>query len=347
MALRLRKKAPALAGLDLDPAHLAAAEVHVNGVATVQRGVVAPLAPGVLRDGEVADSAALTEAVRALWDGSGLPSRVRLGIANQRVVVRTLHLPVLEDPRAVAAAVEAEAPTHIPIPVGEAVLDHQSLGVVATPGGPRLRVVVVAVRREMVERVAYAVRGAGLEVAGIDLSAFALVRCLADPAADAGEGVLYVSPAGLTNVAVAHGADCLFTRASAGGLDAIVQTLADGRGLTLEHAGQWLRHVGLERPVEAMEGDPEVVAAARAALVAGVHELADVVRNTLNFYRAQQDEAVRRCVLSGPATAIDGFAAALSESLDLPVKPRVVARAEGVDAPAPSLAIAAGLAREA
>src|SRR4051812_42688488 len=110
MALIKRsKQAPTVVGLELDPAHIAAAEVHVNGTLAVRRGAVAPLRAGVLRDGEVADGPALTEAIKELWSESDLPKRVRLGIANQRIVVRTLDLPPLDDPKAIDTAVRVEA----------------------------------------------------------------------------------------------------------------------------------------------------------------------------------------------------------------------------------------------
>src|SRR5438045_2732424 len=115
--LKRNKSGVSVVGLDLDPSHVAAAEVHVNGSISVTRGAVAALRPGVLRDGEVADAAALTEAVKALWAEHKLPDRVRLGIANQRIVVRTLDLPPLSDPKAIASAVKVEAPDHIPMPM--------------------------------------------------------------------------------------------------------------------------------------------------------------------------------------------------------------------------------------
>src|SRR4051795_2745444 len=346
MALLKRTKATkTVVGLDLDPAHLAAAEVHVNGSIAVKRGAVAPLRPGVLRDGEVTDGPALTEALKQLWADAGLAKRVRLGIANQRIVVRTLDLPPLEDPKAIATAVHVEAPDHIPMPMEEAIVDHQVLGIVDTPSGRRTRVVVVAVRREMIERYVEAVKAAGLQIEGIDLSAFALVRSLCEPDVDDNTGLLYINVAGLTNVAVASGEHCLFTRAAAGGLDSMVHLLADRRGLTLEHSVQWLSHVGLETPLAEVEGDPEVVAAARLVLEEGVHQLADTVRNSLNFYRMQQNaETVQRAVLTGPAVAIPGFADQLGVSLGIPVETRVVAlHGESTAEPA-RLAVAAGLA---
>jgi type IV pilus assembly protein PilM len=164
----------AVVGLDLDPGHIAAAEVTVNGSLSLKRGAVAPLRPGVLRDGEVADVPALAEALKTFFAENGLSNRVRLGIANQRIVVRTLDLPPLEDDKALAAAVKVQAPDHIPMPMDEAVIDWQSLGTVQTAAGqPRTRVVVVAVRREMVDRLVAASREAGLKLEGIDLSAFA------------------------------------------------------------------------------------------------------------------------------------------------------------------------------
>jgi type IV pilus assembly protein PilM len=139
-------------------------------------------------------------------------------------------------------------------------------------------------------------------VAGIDLSAFALVRSLYDKALDEEVGLLYINVAGLTNVAVTSGHQCLLTRAATGGLDRVVQTLADLRGLTTEHAQQWLSHVGLETPLEEVEGDPDIVAGARRVLEDGVRDLADTVRNSLNFYRMQQNAVtVERGVLTGPS----------------------------------------------
>ena len=333
-----------ITGLDLDPGHIAAAEVTVNGSLSLKRGAVTALRPGVLRDGEVADVPALAEALKAFFAENGFSTRVRLGIANQRIVVRTLDLPLLDDEKALAAAVKIQAPDHIPMPMDEAVIDWQSLGTVQTPAGPRTRVVVVAVRREMVDRLVAAAREAGLKVEGIDLSAFGMVRALADTKVEG--AVLYVSVAGLTNVAVANPSGCLFTRAAAGGLDAMVHTLAERRGLTVEHARQWLQHVGLHAPLEGVDGDDDLVAAARAVLEEGVHQLADTVRNSLNFYRMQESaEQVEQGVLTGPAVAIPGFVEALSEQLRLPLTSAVVV-SQDAGADLGRLTVAAGLAVE-
>jgi type IV pilus assembly protein PilM len=337
-------KNAAVVGLELDPGHVAAAEVTVNGSVTLTRGAMATLRPGIVRDGEVADAAGLAETLRGLFDEHDLPRRVRLGIANQRIVVRTLDLPPLEDEKALAAAVRVQAPDHIPMPMDEAIVDWQSLGLVQTPMGTRSRAVVVAVRREVVDRLVGVARDAGLELEGIDLSAFGMVRALGTGESGAR---LYVNVAGLTNVAVANVSGCLFTRAAAGGLEDLAHTLSERRGLTREHARQWMRHVGLVTALEEVEGDPDLIAATRAVLEDGVHQLADTVRNSLNFYRTQESaETVEDGVLTGPAVDIPGFAERLSEQLKLPLTPAVVA-AEGDAGDLAHLTVAAGLAVEA
>jgi type IV pilus assembly protein PilM len=347
LPLKRAKSPRSVVGLEIEPSHLAAAEVQVNGKVAVRRGAVEMLRPGVMRDGEVADAEGLSDALREFFDTNELPRNVRLGVANQRIVVRTLDLPVIEDPKELAAAVRLQAPDHIPMPIDEAVMDYQPLGVVETPAGPRTRVVVVAVRRDMIEKLVSVIRDAGLKLVGIDLSAFAMIRAL-DVDMPADEAALYVHVGGLTNVAVASGASCLFTRTAPGGVESLAATLAERGALTIEHARQWLIHVGLEAPLEDVAGDPEIVAAARSVLLDGVHHLADAVRNSLNFYRMQDAaQPVDRAVLTGPATDIPGFADELGRHLHLPVITGSVAYESGEPgADASRLGVAAGLAVE-
>jgi type IV pilus assembly protein PilM len=340
-----RAKAPSVVGLDLEPSHIAAAEVTVDGTLKLQRAAVAPLDGRMLRDGEVSDPDGLAAAIRELFAAHELGRRVRIGLAHQRVVVRMLDLPHVEDRKALEAAVRLQAPDHIPMPMDEAVFDYQVLAPVETATGPRSRVVVVAVRREMVDRLVSVVRAADLDLVGIDLSAFAMLRSL-EGFAEGPDSVLYANVGGLINLAVASGRSCQFTRTAPGGLEALAYALADQCGLTLEHARQWLAHVGTATPVEEVEGDPAIVAAARATLLDGAREIADTLRNTLNFYRTQDhSQDVDRVVLTGPAAAVPGFAESVAGELRLPVEAAGIEVADGLEGvPFERLVVAAGLA---
>src|SRR5919199_394579 len=133
--------------------------------------------------------------------------------ANRGVVGLDLEIPKIEEEAERAAAVRFQAAEAIAMPLEEVVLDHQVVGETINPeGAARLRVVVVAARESMVARVVEAVRGAGLRPEGIDLNAFALVRTLALPSDSTETARVYCHLGGVTNLAIALGSTCLFTR---------------------------------------------------------------------------------------------------------------------------------------
>ena len=99
------------------------------------------------------------------------------------------------------------------MPLDEAVLDHQIAGFTTAPDGtPRMQVVLVAARRKMIETLLEAVKAAGLKAEGVDLDAFALVRALAVDTEEEDPRACVLPPRGVTNLAVAVGTNCFFTR---------------------------------------------------------------------------------------------------------------------------------------
>jgi type IV pilus assembly protein PilM len=367
-----RRSAADVVGLDIQPGFIAAVQARVNGSVLAERAAAVPLAADTVRDGEVTDLSALSDALRDLFAGSGLSKRVRIGVANQRTVLRTLELPPLTDRKELAAAVAFQAQDQVPMPLSNAVLDFHPLGVVDTPAGPRQRVVLVAAQRDMIERLLSAVRGAGLRPEGIDLSAFALIRALYRPRADAADGnaeqpserVLYLNVDGLTNLAIAEGQVCRFTRVVGAGLEGMAGEIAERRGIAIAEARELLAAVHLQAPAErehaaptqqSASGDPEASAAredqqaddaaedeseetvaphapapptdpdARMVLEHGIHDIAGEVRNSLDFHRSQDGGGeVTRIVLSGSALDLPGFAEALQSQLRVEVQPQTV-----------------------
>jgi type IV pilus assembly protein PilM len=342
----MAKRVKHLVGVDIDPSGITAAQVSVNGRINVDKAAFRPLEPGIVRDGEVADADGLADALRSLFrDNKGFGKRVRVGVANQKIVVRPFEMPYLADTKELDAAVRFSAQDQLPMPIDQAVIAYQPLEVVQAGETRYQRLLLVAARRDMVEHVLTAVRGAGLRPEGIDLSAFAMIRALYRPGAQ-DDHVLYLAVGGLTNLAVAKGTTCLFTRASGGGVEALAIELAESSALTLEHARGWLEHVGLQHGVEEIDGDAEIVTAARRVLLDGVRRIAAEVRNSLDFHLAQGGSAVvERAILTGPATSIPGFEVALASELGLPVTVGAVDGAPaGIDGG--RLAVAAGLAIE-
>jgi type IV pilus assembly protein PilM len=232
-------------GLDIQPGHVAAVQAHVNGGISVRHAAEAALPADIVREGEVLDEGVLAQTLRELFKDGDLSRRVRLGVANQRTVLRTLDLPPVDDRKEIEAAVRFQAQDQVPMPLSNAVLDFHALGIVETPEGPRQRVVLVAAQRDMIQRLLAAVRDAGLRPEGIDLSAFALIRSLYRPDPEHAGRVLYLNVDGLTNMAIAEGTLCRFTRVVGGGIEAMASQLAERRSIPLVEARELIAAIDL------------------------------------------------------------------------------------------------------
>lgn len=368
-------------GLDIQPGQAVAARVRIDqpsrgagGRIHVEEAAGLPLPPEIVRDGEVVDVETLSAALRELFGRAKLGKRVRIGVANQRIVLRRLELPPISDPKELATAVRFQAQDEIPMPLDSVVLDFHALGVVDTANGPRQQVVLVAARRDMVDRLLRAARGAGLRPEGVDLSAFAMIRALRPANAPADERVLYLAVGGLTNLAIAEGQTCQFTRVIGGGLEQMVVEVAERCVVPVAEARELLAAVDLnaEPPVEAVHrtavispleqvsslalvaphhtnGDTrsDNEQTAHAVMSDSLRRLAAEVRNSLDFHQGQESGAeITRAVLCGPAVDIAGFHRALSGELGLPVTAGSVDVAPDTHVPPSRTVIAAGLATE-
>jgi type IV pilus assembly protein PilM len=351
-------KNKAVVGLDVEAGSVAATEVASNGDSAVAKFGVAPLGAGVFSDGEVSDPEALGDALKELFSNHKLSKTVRVGLANQRVAVRTLRLPLIEDHGELETAIRFQAQDQIPMPLEQAVLDWQVVGHAAGENGePQVDVMAVAARRDMLGGLMGALTRAGLRPVGIDLSAFGMIRALAResyvpvdpgdyvdapgpatlpdqqgiathlggegsaaaeaaPAEGGGPARLYCNLGDVTNLAVARHSRCLFTRVSPFGVEGIAQKLAERRQLTLEHAREWLVHVGMEQPLEGIEGDAQTIAAARDALAEGAARLVDELRLSLEYYTALEAAVpIEGVVACGPGTTIPGLTQRLQRDL--------------------------------
>jgi type IV pilus assembly protein PilM len=344
--LSLGRGGGSVVGLDIQPGYIAAVQAHVNGGIVVERAAGAALAPDIMREGEVIDERELGAALQELFRDAGLGKRVRVGLANQRTVLRTLELPPVTDRKDLDTAVRFQAEDQVPMPLASAVLDYHSLGVFDTPNGPRQRVIVVAAQREMVERLLRAVQHAGLRPEGVDLSAFALIRSLYRPGAanalpahegetgavERQERVLYLNVGGLTNMAIAEGTLCRFTRVVGGGLEAMASEIAERRGIPLIDARALLAEFDLPLPGAAPQPmSPELSVPSAPPQPAAGPVLPDP--EAVDTWALAQDPAAEQPP-TAPQDATDG---APSIHLDLPELPPEPQPAPAAAAAVPSV----------
>jgi type IV pilus assembly protein PilM len=330
-----------LIGLDIGTNAVTVAEVKAGDPPRlVMFGQVA-LARETMREGEVADDAAVTEAVGRLREEVGLKKApVRLGLASPRVVVRQIEMPQMTRDE-LASALQFQAAELIPIPLEDAVLDFAILGP-ASPGDsgePRMHVLLAAVQEATVLRLVAAVEAGGLQVAAVDLVPLALIRPLARTVPDlaligAGAGG---APDGAGGVALAdHSSGAEGIVSFGGGVTAIavhevgvprfVRVLGTGgRELTDAIANE------LDLPPETAEalkrqlgatGHDELVARARSSIERPLSVLLDEVRSSIDYYRNQADSSpLLRIVTTGGAAQLPGLSERLSALVGVPVEP--------------------------
>ena len=384
-----------MVGLDIEPGFLAATEFSGGGSPELVRAATETLGPGLFHEGEVVDVDGLADRVRAFFREHDLPKRIRLGVASQKIALRVLELPVINNEQELEAAVRFQAQEELPMPLEQAVLDYRVLERVDNGEGGKMRVVVVGARRDTVEHLLAVARKAGLQPEFVDLSAFAMIRALyvppgpvpeelaaADPAplpeigpdgeplaAPEGEAAvaeataatvtseetdvatLYCYVGGLTNLAIGVGQSCVFNRVLQNGVESMAATLAERRGLTLDHSREWLRYVGLNREIDGLEGEREIIEEAREVLSHGARRIADEIRLSIEYYHTTVPNACRveTTVMAGPGIAIEGLAGFFELELGMPVQPRSMGQVDvrpgaldGVEAS--ELTVATGLA---
>jgi len=347
-------------GLKIGASQLAAARVSNNGSAELLQVAREPLAAGIVVGGELRDPDALAEALKDFFAKHGLPKKgVRLGIANNRIGVRTFEIAGIEDQKQLANAIRFRAQETLPIPIDEAVLDYQVLGEgVGEDGQPTKRVLLVVAYRELIDRYVDACKKAGITLAGIDLEAFALLRALQAPQ----EGVGTDATAALVVVAIGHerstfavsdGRVCEFTRVLEWGGSALNVAIAraiDAAPSEVEGAKRALALTD-EMVPDGLTSDQ--AKNAREAMRRAIQTFARELVSSLQYYQNQPGSlGIGEIVLTGGTAHLPGISGELERLIGVhvrvgdPLARMKVSKKVGQPEQIGSLAVAIGLGIE-
>jgi type IV pilus assembly protein PilM len=321
------KAAKRIVGLKIGASQLSAATVANNGHAEVLQTARTPLDPGIVTGGELRDPDALAEALKEFFAKNKLPRRgVRLGIATNRIGVRTLEIVGIDDPKQLANAIRFRAQEALPIPIDEAVLDYQVLAESTNDEGASVRkILLVLAYRDLVDRYVGACRKAGIGLVGIDLEAFALLRALAAPREEGIQATAALVAVTVghdrTTFAVSDGRVCEFTRV----LDWGGATLNTAVARVLEKAPSEvdeIKHLLTLDGSEVPHGlTAEQAQACREALRRQVQTFARELVSSLQFYQNQPGSlGIGEIVITGGTAHLSGFAADLERLIGVRVR---------------------------
>jgi type IV pilus assembly protein PilM len=316
------KKKQEIVGLKIGASQIAAALVVNNGstprlVQLARR----PLEPGIVVAGEVRDVPALAEALESFFADNKLPRKgIRLGIGTNRIGVRSLDVEGIDDMRQLGNAVRFRAHEALAIPMNEAVLDYHVTGETVTEsGGISRRVLLAAAYREPIDHYIEAFRSARLELVGIDVEAFALLRAVAptrvaDPDAAPSAVVAVALGYDRSTLAISDGTVCDFMRVLEWGGGKLDAAISRTLGLTLEEAIEVKNQLSLEA-----DSDPRI-ARARGAVLAELETLARELIASLQFYQSEAGSLpIAEILVTGGTSQLRG----LTEELERLIRARV------------------------
>jgi len=351
------KRTRKLVGLKIGASQIAAAQVENNGAPELVEVVREPLEAGVVVSGEIRDPDALGDALKRFFELHKLPKRgVRLGLANNRIGVRVFEIDGVADEQ-LENAIRFRAEEVLPIPLDQAVLDYVVLGDEVRPDGTESkRILLVVAYREVVDRYLQACRRAGLQVVGIDLEAFALLRSLEAPTErDATAGALVGVAIGhdRTTIAVSTGQYCEFARVLDWGGWSLNIAVARELDRAPSEVEAIKRQLSFAHPTEIEGLTTEQVGKTRAGVQRALATFARELVSSLQFYQAQPGAlGIGEIVLTGGTSHMDGITEAVRELVGVPVRQgdpfnrlKVGPRVRG-DAQSGSLAVAIGLGIE-
>jgi type IV pilus assembly protein PilM len=323
---RKRRRKQEIVGLKIGASQIAASRVVNNGSAKLVQLARVPLEPGVVVAGEVRDVAALATALDSFFSDNKLPRRgIRLGIGSNRIGVRTVDIEGVEDERQLGNVVRFRAHEALSIPLDEAVLDyHVVRETVDESGAVSRRVLLAAAYKEPIDHYVEACRAAGLELSGIDVEAFALLRAVAPPfghfkATPPVASVVVSIGHDRSTLAISDGTVCDFMRVLDWGGSKLEAAIAQELGLTTPEAAEL--KLELDLASDATDGDDPRAPFARAAVECELQTLARELVASLHFYQGQPGSlAISQVFVTGGTTRIPGLAEELERMTRVPVR---------------------------
>ena len=290
------------------------AAVDKSGYRILNLGIL-PLSGSVIQNNMVVDSKPVVDTIRKLMLENGVKSKqVISAVPGRAVIMKKVQMPK-QEPAELEANIEFEAQNVIPENLDNVNLDHQVLS--QSDDDNRMEVLLVAVKKEIVNSYAEVIEEAGLTPAVMDVDYFALENMYeANYASETESGVIGLVHIGAqyTSVTLLQNGVSTFTGDLSMGGTHFTEELVRQLGVTIESA-EAFKMTGL---LEGRQGlDLE------ATLQPTSEELAEEIRRTVSLYGAvpsDDGDGLKTIYLSGGGSKLRGLRTLLEQRMGVPIK---------------------------
>ena len=273
---------------------LSSGAVGYQGVVAAQAKVDKELAP-------------LSDVVRKLHKEAHIRGKeVAIALPEPLVFTRTIKFPPLTD-QEIESAVKWEAEQYIPIPLSEAIVEHQiverSQGALSS-----VTVLLVASPKVLVEKYIKLISGAGLTVVGVETEALALCRSLAP---ETGTVLILDFGAQSSNIVIVKDGMARFSRSIPTAGEAFTRALSQSLGIEYQQAEAYKKTYGLSKDLEGK---------VKASLAPVFNLVAEEIKKAIHFYQTEEKgEAPKSVIVSGGTSSMPEAISTLSSLLGIEV----------------------------
>jgi type IV pilus assembly protein PilM len=287
--------------------------IEKNRYQLLNLGIV-PLPPKAIQNNMIVDQRSVTEAVRrVVQEHEVKANNVISAVPGRAAIMKRVQMPRQEEAE-LEANVEFEANSVIPENLENVNLDYQVLNL--AEGGSKMDVMLVAVKKEIVNSYTEAIEQAGLTPAVVDVDYFAMENMYeANYASEKMSGVVGLIHVGAryTSITLLQNGISTFT----GDLPIGGEEFTEGLRKQLNVSNEAAEHFKLTGQIQGKKDiDLKVLLKPIAETVS------DEIRRTVSLYgtvAADDGDGLKHIYLSGGTAKIPGFDVLLAESMGVQV----------------------------
>ena len=296
----LFRKTAHLIGLDIGSKALKASEiVETKSGYSLQHFGMLDIAYGAIEEGVITDADEIAASIRKLFkENSFKTQNVAVSIGGHSVVVKKISVQTMTEEQ-LQETINSEAEQYIPFDITDVNLDYQILG--ETENNPnRMNVLLVAVKKEVVNSYVNLIQMAGLNPCVIDIDAFALQNIFELNYAPEDENVALIDiGASKTSLNILKGNSSVFIRDVTLGCGLINRKIVSLIDCSYEEAEQ-LKYG--DQPDRISPDDvKEIISSVTDGWCYEIRQALDF------FYSTNPDDQIKRIILSGGGAYIKEF----------------------------------------
>ncbi len=253
----------------------------------------------------------LLKVIETLINDYDLPrTDIRLAVPETVVSTKVIAIPPLSDAE-LASAINWQAEQHIPIPPEELMLEYQVLYRPQRNEKNPMRVLLVGVRKQLMERFVGMFNQLGVEPEIVETHMLSVLRSLQFEYSDPTSLVVHIGASSM-NMSVVHQGELRFVLSQLNGGQLLTKALEQALGLDATQAEQYKRTYGMD--------ESQFQGKVRDALLPAARVLVTEMRKAMQFFTSQNpQESVKRVILSGGSAVMPGLVQFVTDELGVEV----------------------------